>query len=359
MPPSAHADLAPVLQSGQLSGAHQVAALEAKFAAWLDADDAVATSDASGALTLALYFAGVKPGDEVVVSPMACAATLMPIANLFAKPVWCDVDPLTGMPDAAAVMECVTNRTRAVLLYHWSGDVGDIEEIAALSRERGVRCIEDATEAFGADAHGKRLGGAADFTVYSLYATKHINTGDGGMILAGNAERVDALRRLRRFGIERSQLRQVQGDLNPHLDIPSAGFNFAMNEIAATLGLAAMGNAEAIVARYRDNGRFYETALQDIPGIRRLVRRPDATSGYWTYSLLAERRDDLIRKLAGQGIGAQRLHIRADGYSCFQRGREDLPGVAEFDAQNVSLPCGWWVGAEDRARVAECIKAGW
>lgn len=359
MPDGAHAALAPVLQSGQLSAAHQVAAFEAKFAAWAGASDAVATSDASGALTLALYAAGVRPGDEVVVSPMACAATLMPIANLFATPVWCDVDPLTGMPDAARVKACFTQRTRAVLLYHWSGDVGEVEQIVAVATAQGVRCIEDATEAFGAEARGKRLGGIADVTVHSLYATKHINTGEGGVLLARGIDEIDMLRRLRRFGIERSQLRQAQGDLNPRLDIPLAGFNFAMNEIAATLGLAALDHAEEIVARYRDNGRFYDSALQGVHGIQLLARRPDATSAYWTYSLLVERRDDLIRKLTGEGIGAQRLHIRADGYSCFPTRHRELPGVAEFDARNVSLPCGWWVSAEDRSRVVECIKAGW
>ena len=97
MPETAHAALRPVLASGRLAAGPQVANFETQVAAWLGAPRAVALNDASGGLTLALYLAGVRPGDEVIVSPLTCAATVMPIANLFARPVWCDVDPVTGM----------------------------------------------------------------------------------------------------------------------------------------------------------------------------------------------------------------------------------------------------------------------
>jgi dTDP-4-amino-4,6-dideoxygalactose transaminase len=195
--------------------------------------------------------------------------------------------------------------------------------------------------------------------VYSFYATKHVNTGEGAALLAADAGDQEEIRRLRRFGIDPPSFRLPNGDLNPRFDITLAGFNLQMNEIAATLGLEGMLHADGIVARHRANGLFYETALADIPGLRQLKRRGDSMSGYWTYSLLAERRDDLIRKLASHGIGAQRLHVRTDGYSCFGGKQSALPGVAGFDAHNVSIPCGWWVGDEERERVAQCLRAGW
>jgi dTDP-4-amino-4,6-dideoxygalactose transaminase len=360
MAESAHAALKPVLESGRLATGQRVAAFESQLAAWLGAPDAVALGDASGALTLALYMSGVRPGDEVITSPLACSATLMPIANLFARPVWCDIDPHTGMPDAGNIAGLITEKTRAILLYHWSGDVADVGGILALARQRGIRVVEDASEALGAEWNGSRLGGEADFSVYSFYATKHITTGgEGAALLTSDPQLAKTARHLRRYGINPAKFRLPNGDLDPAFDIPLAGFNFPMNEIAAAIGLEQLLHADEIVARHRANGWYYDTALQGIPGLHLLKRREDSVSGFWTYALCAERRDDLIRKLLSHGIGAQRLHMRNDGYTCFEGGARQLPGVATFDAENLSIPCGWWVNDEERELVAACIRNGW
>jgi len=359
MADSAHAALKPVLESGRLATGPQVVKFEACLASWLGVPNVVALSDASSALTLALYQAGVRPGDEVIASPLACSATLMPIANLFARPVWCDIDPLTGMPMAENIAKLISEKTRAILLYHWSGDVADTVSIAALAKRHGIKLIEDASEAFGGQWQGRCLGGIADFTVYSFYATKHLNTGEGAALLAANPSDLEEARRLRRFGIDYATFRLSNGDLNPGFDIPLAGFNFAMNEIAATLGLEQLRHIDNLITRYRANGAFYESALSGILGLSLLKRREDCVSGWWTYALRAERRDDLIQKLFSQGIASQRLHLRNDSYSCFGTTQQDLPGVSLFDEQNLSIPCGWWVDEAERERVAACLRSGW
>jgi dTDP-4-amino-4,6-dideoxygalactose transaminase len=356
---SVHAALKPVLESGRLASGPQVAAFEARIAAWLGAQRVVGLSDGSGALTVALYLAGVRPGDEVITSPLACSATLMPIANLFAKPVWCDVDAQTGMIDARKIDALITEKTRAVLVYHWAGNVADLAALRDITRRRDIKLIQDASEAFGAEFLNQHLGSEADFTVYSFYATKHISCGEGAALLAADSANLDAAIRIRRFGIDYSEMRLANGDLNPRFDIPLAGFNLAMNEIAATVGLENMRHADDIVSRCRENGRFFDNSLQDLPGIRLLSQMPQSVSGYWVYSLLAERRDALIGKLLAHGIGAQRLHLRNDKYTCFGGSPPDLPGVTAFDEHNLCIPCGWWVGAEERERIANCIRAGW
>ena len=356
---TAHAALKPVLDSGRLATGPRVAEFESRLAAWLGAPRVVALNDASGGLTLALYLAGVRPGDEVITSPLACAATLMPIANLFARPVWCDIDPLTGMPDAAKIAGLISAKTRAILVYHWSGNVADIAGIAAVAKQHRVKLVQDASEAFGAEYLNRRLGSEADLTIYSFYATKHVNTGEGAALLATAPADVESAQRLRRFGIDYSSLRLAGGDLNPDFDIPVAGFNLAMNEVAATLGLEGLRHADEIVARHRANGAFFELALTGIPGVRQLKQQARSISGYWTYSLLAERRDELIQKLVAHGIGAQRLHLRNDGYASFGGMQKDLPGVSKFDSVNLSIPCGWWVGDAARERIVDCIRAGW
>jgi dTDP-4-amino-4,6-dideoxygalactose transaminase len=361
MPDEVFPALQRTLASGAIAPGAEVLRFEEAVGAFTGNLRTVAVCDASAALTLALRASGVGPGDEVVVSPMSCLATTMPIAGLSAKPVWCDVDPATGMPAAAMMRERITERTRALLIYHWSGDVGDLEGLQALAGECKLPLIEDASEAFGAEFRGRRLGHhGIDFTVYSFGPVRHITCGEGAVLCPGPDVDRERLRRLRRHGIDSATFHLPNGDLNPASDIAEAGFNFGLSNVAASIGLAQWHWAERNVHAHRDNGRGYDTALTGVPGLHLLARRADAVSGYWTYALRAERRDDLVRKLHEHGIGAQRLHVRNDRYSCFvtQAGRE-LPGVDLFDAENVSIPCGWWLSAAERARIVETIRSGW
>ncbi len=362
MPPGAAAALESTLASGYLAHGAQVEAFERALGAYVGNPRVNAMSEISGALTLALYLAGVRPQDEVIVSPMVCLATSMPIANLFARPLWCDVDPATGMLDPARIAALVTPRTRAILAYHWSGDVADLDALQAAARTHGLKLIEDASEAFGAEYRGAKLGNhGSDFCIYSFAPVRQITAGDGAAIFCAGAQAHEQARRLRRYGIDQASFRLPSGDLNPDSDIPLPGFNSCMNNIAATLGLAQLPQAAEVVARQRANGRYYEGALASVAGLTPLARRADAVSGYWTYSLRAERRADLMRKLHEAGIGCQRLHVRNDRYTCFAAARRDdaLPGVDLFDRENLSLPCGWWLSAEERERIVACIRSGW
>lgn len=361
-PPGMEAGLGEILRSGRITQGAEVAQFEALLRGFLGAEHLCAMSEGSAALTVALYIAGVRPGDEVVVSPLSCLATTMPIANLFAQPVWCDVDPETGMPDAQRIGACISERTRAVLAYHWSGNLADLDALRRQTRSRGIKLVVDASEAFGAEYGGRRIGAPeADFTVFSFSAVRHITTGEGAAVVVEDPDAFEQLRRLRRYGIDPESFRLANGDLNPASDIALAGYNFAMNNLCAAMGLAQMAHAEDIVQRHRDNGRFYDAALAGVSGLRRLAQNSAGTSAYWTYSLRAERRGELMRKLHEHGVGAQRLHLRCDRYGCYAAAvRPDpLPGVEIIDAENLSIPCGWWVGREEREFIAECIRSGW
>ena len=362
MPAGAGAALEATLASGHLAHGARVEEFERSLAAYTGNPRVCAMSDASGALTQALFMAGVRPQDEVIVSPLVCLATSMPIANLFARPLWCDVDPATGMLDPARIADLVTPRTRAILAYHWSGDVANLEALQAVARAHGLKLIEDATEAFGAEYRGAKLGHhGSDFCIYSFAAVRQITAGEGAALFCASPTDHELARRLRRYGIHQPSFRLPSGDLNPESDIAVPGFNFCMNNIAATIGLAQFPEVDDIVARQRANGRYYDNALAGAAGLTLLERRADAVSGYWTYSVRAERRADLMRKLHQNGIGCQRLHVRNDRYSCFAGVRRDgaLPGVDLFDRENLSIPCGWWLSREERERIVACIRAGW
>ena len=360
MPPSAADAMTPVLKSGYLADGAQVQQFEDSLAKFVGNPNMTAMSDISGAVTLALFMAGVRPGAEVISSPMTCTATTMPIANLFARPVWCDVDPLTGMPDAKSVESLISDKTKAILTYHWGGDVADVDAIQGVARAHGIKTIDDAADGFGAEHKGKRLGNhGADFTTYSFQAVKHITCGEGAALFFNNSEDADRAKWLKRYGIHRPSFRLPNGDLNEKSDIPVAGYNFYLNNVCATIGVEQFPHVESLVARYRDNGGFFDEHLNGIDGIQLVRRVPDSIPAYWTYNLLAERRTDLINVLKQAGIGAQRLHVRNDVYSCFESGRSVLPGVDYFDQRALSIPCGWWVTDADRMMIVDTIRKGW
>ena len=356
---TAAAALAPVFAAGQLATGEWVAQFEAALAAYLGTADCLATSDRSGALTLALRLAGVGPGAEVLLSPLVCLATSMPIANLFATPVWCDVDPHTGMCDVDDVARRITPRTKAIVLYHWAGDVGALARLRELADTHRLTLISDASAALGASYQQSSLACApADFTALSFYAVNPLTTGDGGALICHAPAQRARARRLRRYGIHQESFRLVNGDLNPHSDIPEMGYNFAPTNLSGALGLAQLNGLDTRLATQRANGKYFDHALTGCDGVTLLRRDPATTSAYWVYALRAERRDDLIRKLASHGIGTQRLHLRSDRYSYFSAA-STLPGVDLFDRENLCIPSGWWVDAEARARIVEFIQHGW
>lgn len=360
MPAAVDEALRRTLASGHIAQGAQVAEFEAGLRQLAGTPDLCAVSDASAGLTLALFLSGVRPGDEVIVSPLSCLATTMPIANLFARPVWCDVDPETGMPGAEHIRARASDKTKAVVAYHWSGNPADVQSLKPAAPHASL--IADASEAFGAELRGRSLALAgADFTIYSFSAVRHITTGEGGMLVARDRDTLERAVRVRRYGINQPTFRLPNGDLNPLSDIPVPGFNFSMTNIAATLGIAQLPHVAHLIRCYRDNGAYFDRALDGVPGIRLLRRPPDSISAHWTYSFRVEHRAELMRKLHEHRISAQRLHLRNDRYSCFAGADrvEPLPGVDVFDRENLSIPCGWWLTGEDRENIVACIRAGW
>ncbi len=360
IPPGVGEALEPVLHSRQLASGPHTRRFEGLLREYLGNRWITATGDASTSITLCLYLAGVRPGDEVLASPMACLATNEPVLNLFARVRWCDVRPDTGNLDPEDLVKRITPRTKAILVFHWAGNPADLAAIYRIAREHRLPMVDDASESLGAEYEGQKIGNTgSDFTVFSFYANRHITTVEGGAIAFGKEADYERGRWLKRYGIHQPSFRDGQGEIDPRSDIPEAGWNTAMHEISAAVGVLQMQHLPAIIARHQANGEYYDEALAGVPGITLLNRLPNTRSAHWVYTLLAENRDGLLRRLREQGIQASKVHLRNDLYSCFGPPQGDLPGVDCFQAHCLSIPCGWWVSAEERQDIADCVKGGW
>ncbi|HEY3413512.1 MAG TPA: DegT/DnrJ/EryC1/StrS family aminotransferase [Armatimonadota bacterium] len=356
IPPTVSEPVAQVLASGQIAYGPNVAKFEDLLRGYLGVPWLTVNGDISTALTLCLFQAGVRPGDEVIMSPLVCLATSCPVRNLFANIRWCDVDPTTGNIDPADLEKRITPRTKAVVVYHWAGNPSDLQGIQAVARANNVAVIEDAGEALGAEYHGKKIGaGGSDFAVFSFYANRHLTTIDGGAIACAREEDCEKLRWLKRYGIHQPSFRDADGEIDPASDIPVAGWNSYMSHVAATIGLAQMDQLPSIIARYQSNGLYFDERLAGIPGVTVLNRPPDSRSAYWVYTFLARDRDRLMRSLRQHGVQASRVHLRNDVYSAFGSAPDSLPGVDSFSKRCLSVPSGWWVTDEDRARIHDVI----
>lgn len=341
-----------VLYSGQISIGPPVAEFEAAFAELVGVDDMIGVSSGTAALHLALILSGVGPGDEVISTALTAEPTNMAILHAGGRVVWADVDPRNGNLAPESVAAAITSRTKAILVVHYGGIPASLGALTEIAEAHGIPLIEDAAHALGASYGGKRIGGHSPHVIFSLQAIKHMTTVDGGMLYTRSEADRERARLLRWFGIPRDRART-------EVDVREGGFKYNMNNVDATIGLTSVRRIEPVLARYIDNGRFYDDAFAGVDGIETCSWDDAAEPSYWFYTVLAESRDELAAHLQRHGIGASLPHARNDKHTVFADSRRSLPHLDEFERRYLHLPCGWWVGDEERERIVSIVRAGW
>ena len=280
-----------VMRSGLLAQGVRVAAFEAAFARATGARHAVATSSGTAALQLALLAHGIGEGDEVITTPLTFIATANAIVHAGARPVFADVDDTLNL-DPEAVEAAITPRTRAILPVHLHGCPADLRRLQAIAASHGLLVIQDACQAVGARLHGLPIG-AHGTACYSLYATKNITTGEGGMVTTDDEAVASAVRGLRH--------QAYTGTAYVHA---SVAHNFRMTEMQAAIGLVQVERLESLTARREANAEYYDRAIHRFC-------RPARTAGsrhvFHQYCLLADSRADrdrVLERLAAAGVAA-------------------------------------------------------
>ena len=341
-----------VLYSGQISEGAPVAEFEQRFGAFAGQPRVLSFYSGTAALHVALLLAGAGPGGEVISTAMTAEPTNLAILHAGARVVWADVDPRNGNLSAAAIEAKITPRTRAILVVHYGGIPASMAAIRAVAERHGVAVIEDAAHALGARYAGLPIGSQSEYTMYSLQAIKHLTTVDGGMLACRNPADLPRGRRLRWFGIDRAAPRT-------EVDVAEVGYKYHMNNVNATIGLVQLEYIAPVIERHIANGKYFDAALRGIPGLELCAWDTAAEPSYWFYTVLAERRDDLARRLDELGIGNSLAHKRNDRHSVFAASRCELPGLDRFYGSMLHLPCGWWVGEAERERIVSALRQGW
>ena len=250
--------VAETLRSGWLTTGPRTEELERRFAEYVGARHGVALASGTAAMHLSLLAAGVGPGDEVITSPITWPATGNVVVHCGARPIFVDVrdSDLNIDPDAAAA--AVTERTKAILPVHLAGQPADLDPLLAL----GLPVIEDAAHATESAYRGRKIGALSLATCFSLYATKNVAAGEGGMVTTDDDDVAAALRNLR-------LMRRGEGSL---YDVTVAGFKANLSDVLAAIALCQLDKIEEHAAIRRRHVAAYDAAVADLPGISPLAR---------------------------------------------------------------------------------------
>ena len=327
------AAVAETLRSGWLTTGPRAAELEQRMAEYLEVAHVLAVSSGTSAMHLALLALGVGPGDEVITSPITWPATANVIEHTGARPVFCDVREDDLNLDTSLLPSLLTGRTKAILPVHLAGQPCDLDAIHA----HGIPVVEDAAHALESRYRGHKVGSLSEATCFSLYATKNIAAGEGGLVSTNSDEVADAIRNLR-------LMRRGDGSL---YDLTVPGYKANLSDVLAAIALAQLEKLELHGAIRARQVALYDDGLADLDGIVPLGRDPRDTHALHLYVVRIDpeaagaTRDEYQRSLAGEQISTSIHFLPVHRLTWFrERYPEQAPlPVAEGAGEEVlSLP---------------------
>lgn len=337
-----------VLRTGMIAQGPEVAAFESEFAEhFVQGRPVVAVNSGTSGLHLGLLAAGIGPGDEVIVPSFTFAATGNSVALTGATPVFADIEPQTFTLDPASVEASITSRTKGIMPVHLYGHPARMAELGAIADTHGLALFEDAAQAHGASLDGRPVGTFGAFAMFSLYPTKNMTSGEGGMIAAADDETARRARLLRNQGMERQYENEI------------VGFNARMTDLHAAIGRVQLTKVDAWTSRRRSNAAFLDANL------RRVVVPPVADGAvhvYHQYTIrVTDDRDGFVRALkeehqVGSGVYYPIPNHRLPSLAPYAPGLE----LAETEAaarEVVSLPVHPSLSQGDLERIVAAVDA--
>jgi len=348
MPENITSEIGGILYSGRLSFGEKGKEFEEKLASYIGNDKVLTISSYNQALLIVLSTLGLKPGDEVIASPVSCLASNQPFVVKGLKVVWGDINPLSGTLLVDDVRSRITSKTKAIFHNHYCGYLGEIEAMNALGKEFGIPVIDDCIEAFGSELNGEKTGNlGTDITVFSFQTVRLPNTIEGGALVFNNQEMFEKAKMIRDYGIERANFRDSLNEINPDCDIKLEGYGALMGELNSYIGLKQLENFDFLINKQRANAIIWAKQIQKKKDIKSISPLENSSPNRWVYGVLAKNKLDTIKEYREKGFYATSVHINNNIYSIFGN-KDNLSGVNDFMNHFIALPCGWWFNLENK-----------
>jgi dTDP-4-amino-4,6-dideoxygalactose transaminase len=346
-----------VLDSGWVSQGPKVKELEDKIASYLGVKYAIAVTNCTAALHLALLSIGIKKGDEVLVADFTFPATGHSVLYCGARPVFIDVKLDTYNIDPELIEEKITNRTKAIIPVHAFGQPADMDEIIKISKDHNLKVIEDAACALGAKYKDKNAGTIGDIGCFSFHARKGITTGEGGMAVTNDKNLAEKMRHLSVFGMTSAWVREKSDEFVVP-KFTEAGYNYKMSDITAAVGVAQIRKLEKIIERKKELAKYWNEKLNEIEFIESPYVNNNVRHVYQSYVSLVDKRinrnkliESLLKKNVQTQIGTYASHIQP-----VYNSPDKCSNSFEIFERSLALPMYFMLREEDIDMVAKHLK---
>ncbi|MBI2789634.1 MAG: DegT/DnrJ/EryC1/StrS aminotransferase family protein [Elusimicrobia bacterium] len=355
------------LRSGWIGTGPKVKKFEDLVRDYKGSKHAIAVSSCTAALHLSLAALDLKPGDEVITTPMTFCATLNAIIHAGAKPVLVDCERGTQNIDPAKIASRITSRTRAILPVHFAGRPCDMDALGELARKHKLAMVEDCAHAIETEYRGRKAGTFGEFGTLSFYVTKNITTAEGGMVLTDNAELADKIKILALHGMSKDAWKRFSDDGYKHYEVLYAGFKYNMTDMQAALGLHQMPNIDVYWRRRQEIWKRYDEAFAGLPCFTPAAPEAGTRHGYHLYTLLIDSdkrgktRDQVLSELnalnIGTGVHYLALHLQPFYRKLLGHKAGDFPNAEFIGERTLSLPLSAKLTDEDVSDVIDAVTS--
>jgi len=332
-----------VLKSDWITQGPKVEEFEKKIAEYCGSKYGVAVSSGTAALLAAYAVAGIKPGDEIITTPLTFAATANTIIFCGGKPVFADIKEDTLNIDPKEIEKKITKKTKAIVPVDFAGHPCDYDEILKIAKKYKLLIIEDAAHALGSEYKEKKIGNFADLTILSFHPVKTITTGEGGMILTSNKNFYERLKILRHHGIVK---KPEKGGW--YYEIKNLGYNFRLTDFQCALGISQLKKINKFIERRREIVTQYNQAFKNIREIITPTERSYVKSAWHIYLIqlrldkLKASRKKIFEALQKERIGVQvhylPLHLQPFYMKKFGYKIGDFPIAERYYQRAITLP---------------------
>jgi dTDP-4-amino-4,6-dideoxygalactose transaminase len=352
------------MRSGWIGTGPKVQRFEQMLSEYVGVAQCRCVSSCTAALILSLRVLGIGPGDEVLIPAMTFVASANAVEHAGATPVLVDSEPGTGLIDLDQAQEAITPRTRAIMPVHLAGRPVDMDRLAALRDDHGLRIIEDGAHALGAQWRGRKIGAFGNLTAFSFYVTKNITTIEGGALVTEDATLAARVERLALHGLSLGAWQRFSDAGFRHYEVVEPGFKYNMTDIQAALGLHQLPLLDEWIDRRTELWARYDALLADLPLETPPPADPDTVHARHLYQVTVDpdapiTRDQLLDGLTARKIGTG-VHYRGVHLHPFYRDKyalepERFPVATAISNRTLSLPLSPKVSEADQDDVVAAL----
>ncbi|AIK38102.1 UDP-4-amino-4,6-dideoxy-N-acetyl-beta-L-altrosamine transaminase [Bacillus pseudomycoides] len=354
-----------VLKSDFITTGPTIKQFENQVAAYVGAKYAVAFSSGTAALHGACFAAGISNDDEVITTSMTFAASSNCVLYQGGVPVFTDIKSDTYNIDPNLIKDKITNKTKAIIPVHFTGQPVELEKISKIAQEYNLTVIEDAAHALGATYKKKKIGSISDMTMFSFHPVKHITTGEGGIITTNNEYYYQKLLQFRTHGITRNPNNLTENHGPWYYEMQFLGYNYRMTDIQAALGLSQLQKLDSFIAKRKQYVSMYNMALKDLPEVI-LPKQLDHVDSSWhlyiiqlNLPMLKVDRKEIFQALQQENIGVNVHYIPIHLQPYYQKlgyQKGICPNAEKLYESIITLPLFSEMSEQDANDVIQAVK---